>query len=405
MFITILAYLFDFMNIRLKFLFSFILPFCIKVEAQNNLVPDPGFEIITNCVSAYYSMICDGKAIKWKCATNGTSDLYTNSCANNNNNVVSIPSNFIGFQNPKEGINYAGIICKLYQVSNANNYREYLQTKLTFPLVQGKKYCVSFFASRANNCEYATNNLGAFFSDTAIHNTSQLVLNYTPQINYSGVLIDTVSWTRISGIIQANGGEQYITIGNFYDDANTSEIYFGTNIVQGHISYYYIDLVEVYEFETIDAGLDKEICLGDSVKIGNTNLSYASYSWHPSLGLNDSAIATPIASPTQNTMYYVTQYTNCGYSIDSILVKVFCPEKPVELFIPTLLSKQDFFQIGGLRSGANNLKIYDSLGQLVYQNEMYDNKFNAAFYKSGFYYYSLQIENQDSRKGKILIID
>jgi len=35
------------------------------------------------------------------------------------------------------------------------------------------------------------------------------------------VITDTLNWIKISGIYAANGGEDHIIIGNFYDDART----------------------------------------------------------------------------------------------------------------------------------------------------------------------------------------
>ncbi|MCW5919523.1 MAG: T9SS type A sorting domain-containing protein [Bacteroidetes bacterium] len=71
-------------------------------------------------------------------------------------------------------------------------------------------------------------------------------LSYVPQIiNTNGIIYDTLNWTQISGTFVAGGGEKFITIGNFNDDANTvldSNTYANQPAV-----YFYIDDVSVVD--------------------------------------------------------------------------------------------------------------------------------------------------------------
>jgi hypothetical protein len=55
------------------------------------------------------------------------------------------------------------------------------------------------------------------------------------------VIQDTLNWVKVSGCYLAQGGEEYLTIGNFFDNANTQ-------ITAGNgSSYYYVDDVLVEE--------------------------------------------------------------------------------------------------------------------------------------------------------------
>jgi gliding motility-associated-like protein len=47
------------------------------------------------------------------------------------------------------------------------------------------------------------------------------VIREKPQVNQSGVNKDYGVWKKTFGCFEANGGEQYLTIGNFYDDDHT----------------------------------------------------------------------------------------------------------------------------------------------------------------------------------------
>lgn len=63
-------------------------------------------------------------------------------------------------------------------------------------------------------------------------------------------------------------------------------------------------LIIVFLSEGIDAGPDTSLCIGQSVMMQASGGS--SYSWSPSIGLNDTTIANPIASPLVTTTYTVT---------------------------------------------------------------------------------------------------
>jgi gliding motility-associated-like protein len=62
--------------------------------------------------------------------------------------------------------------------------------------------------------------------------------------------------------------------------------------------------VTVNPLPTVNAGLDKTICIGSSTNLTATGAG--SYSWSPTTGLSCSTCASPTASPTTNTTYIVT---------------------------------------------------------------------------------------------------
>jgi hypothetical protein len=93
----------------------------------------------------------------------------------------------------------------------------------------------------------ATDKIGcAFTNDTTGFYSTIGYLPLLPAIQSTpGILIaDTLNWVKISGNYVANGTEQFLLIGNFYDDANT---YVDTvdNTVLYYSAYYYIDDVTI----------------------------------------------------------------------------------------------------------------------------------------------------------------
>jgi hypothetical protein len=80
----------------------------------------------------------------------------------------------------------------------------------------------------ANYSKYAINNIGLLFSDTAVKVNLAMypngLISANPQIVLPAnpIISDTINWVKVSAFYKAKGGEQYITIGNFKDDANTN---------------------------------------------------------------------------------------------------------------------------------------------------------------------------------------
>jgi hypothetical protein len=223
-----------------KSIFSTIhfLFFCCCINGQINLVPNGGFDTISSCPTGPVQIY---KAPPWIDPTGGSSDLL-NVCSTNN--LCSVPSNSVGCQTPYTGNGYAGLVT---YASSGIDHREYIQVQLNDTLIAGKIYCVTFRVSRGDSCKYATDGMSAYFSNTAI-SCSGCFLPYTAQINnLSGNIIsDSSAWTLIQGNFIAQGGEQFLTIGNFKTDANTnvSTRFAGASYI---VAYYYIDDVSVVD--------------------------------------------------------------------------------------------------------------------------------------------------------------
>ncbi|MBI3260599.1 MAG: T9SS type A sorting domain-containing protein [Ignavibacteriae bacterium] len=81
--------------------------------------------------------------------------------------------------------------------------------------------------------------------------------------------------------------------------------------------------VTVIPFLSPDAGEDKVVCLGSSIRLGGEPETGITYSWQPDLNLDDPTKANPICTPNKSTQYIlnVTNSSGCiGY--DTILVSI-----------------------------------------------------------------------------------
>ena len=221
---------------RIKTYSSLLFIFLINNISSQNLIQNQGFESITSCILPGGG-VNSGYVLNWDAASDGNPDPY-NTCSSS---CTSVPNNCFGYQFPHSGNGYIGSDFFGY---NNGDYKEYLQTELDTPLVAGQRYCASFYVNLANLSNLACNNFGMYFSNTHIYVPTTVTLGFTPQINDTSIISDTVGWHIVYGKYTAQGGERYIIIGNFHSNANTDTTY-----IQGsHLgdAYYYIDDVNVH---------------------------------------------------------------------------------------------------------------------------------------------------------------
>jgi len=297
---------------------------------QTNLVPNPSFEQYIICPGGNKTTGCND----WLSSinTNSINYGYFNYCGTSKFGGVPFNNPTKSGRYPKSGKGYIGIIT----FAN-NNGRNYVQTKLINSLKLNNNYYVEFFISYPTSYLYGANNLGLLIGDTAI-TTYDGPLAVIPQILPYGnpVRKDTLNWLRVSGIYKAHGGEKYITLGNFFDNAHTLV----DTVIKPIIPYYnaagyYIDDVSVIPLDSMflqaDAGRDTNIYKGDSVFIGSRICGLTNVQWVDSLG---NTIATNVpglwVKPNTPSYYIITQNVGGQYSTDTVHIGVM-QKLPVKL--------------------------------------------------------------------------
>jgi len=219
-------------------IFILSLVFIYENKAQN-LVPNSSFEDFTTCPTSFSQI---NYANSWYQATSGGTPDYYNSCQSLQNSF-GVPQTIWGFQSPRSGNAFAGLI--VYGATPAP-LREYIQAEFIDSLEAGKEYCVKFYVNLANNTTGAISQIGAYISNNPIYANNSLPLPVIPQIvSPPGFyLVDSIGWIEISANYMAWGGEKFITIGNFKDETDTDTIKFD---ISSLFSYYYIDDVSVID--------------------------------------------------------------------------------------------------------------------------------------------------------------
>ena len=281
-----------------------------------NLVPNGSFETVNSCPNSASQL---SLALPWD--TLGTSSDIFNSCSANFISCagVSVPHNFAGNAFAHTGNGYAGVIAK----SSAANYRDYIQAPLTSPLIPGKLYKVEAWFRRSSNSTYALKPLGMMLSIGAITQSGTSYLGFPPQVSSASVISDTSSWTDVKGYIVAAGGENYITVGNFNDDATSGIASLpNSSSCPFNGAYYYIDDVEVELInEQVSITGDLLICTGTSTTLVSNSNTPTWWSVADNPGVSISTSASLSVSPLVNTTYIL----NGLFYTDSATVVVIAP--------------------------------------------------------------------------------
>jgi outer membrane protein OmpA-like peptidoglycan-associated protein len=117
---------------------------------------------------------------------------------------------------------------------------EYIQIELVKPLVKDHYYCLSFYVASSNLNPIVTNKVGAYFSKEVLKTPIWEPLIKYPQVKTEAIIEANGKWVKIEGTFKANGGEQFMTIGNFFEAYYLKEeqTFVNTNQV---FTYYYYD--------------------------------------------------------------------------------------------------------------------------------------------------------------------
>ena len=225
-------------------IFIVIFLFLVSKTNAQNLVLNPSFEDTIACpTTTAIPMQCE----YWYTANIGSPDYFSEQpdifCG-----TSPVPLSNVGYQYARTGVAYVGLAPFFTTIFPSYvDRREYIGGILSDTLKQGHEYCVSFYVSVADEMKYVIDGMGLYLSvDSAVDYTINTNLSFVPQIsNPAGnIIYDTLNWVQISGTYIATGGEKYLTIGNFKDDANTM---IDSTSSTANSAYYFIDDVSVID--------------------------------------------------------------------------------------------------------------------------------------------------------------
>ncbi|MDG2370609.1 MAG: OmpA family protein [Flavobacteriales bacterium] len=219
----------------------------------SNMILNPSFESMNGKLKKLKQI---NVASEWDSPTALKADLYSTE----KDLPVSAPSNQRGKEFPMDGENYAGILAYSY---NNKEPRTYIQTQLLSPMSKGVEYCIKFNVSLSDLSKYAINNLGMYMGKEPLYLESKGDLIFQKESEFSNVATNVenkvynarYNWESVCAMYKSNGKEQYITIGNFFNNKDVKveklaklDGFSGSQLPS---AYYYIDQVEVFLIEDI----------------------------------------------------------------------------------------------------------------------------------------------------------
>ncbi len=229
-----------------KIIIGLFIFFCAtQIIFAQNLVPNASFDTSTLSPN-YYGQICYPNG--WSSPSgyctvvvgHGSPDYYKTGGTGG----AGVPTTFWATVSPHTGAGMAGFGTYL---PSYTNFREYVQTTLTSPLVAGQSYEVSFWVTNGITWlnGHATNNLAVAFTTSPLTQPAAAVIIETPDVEYTSVLWDSL-WHQLSFTYTATDASQYMTIGNFRTDASNIIVNVKTVCCPtSSAAYYYIDDVVV----------------------------------------------------------------------------------------------------------------------------------------------------------------
>ena len=355
-----------FRAMRYIYLFVSIL-ITFSVTGQN-LVPNPGFESYAACgynlniayscapLNPNVSPLCYGTCCanylplspynigsgtdNWWSIDQYLVGAYFNACAINWMLQQSVHNNInTSWYIPRTGKAFIMMVSYLNDGYNDSiNYRTYAQVKLTEPLKAGCTYELSYYAMLSRNLNYSnyfnsskngyvanvpSDGLGIYVSKDSLFNSlynNNTVSSFLPGIiphvsNPSGhMLSDSMHYQKISGTYKAEGGEQWLAIGNFKDNAHTQVL--GDSV--SRTSVYSIDDVSLALWEPdLLQPKDTTVCSLDTLILtlptGLTNLKWSTGDISNQLQI------------TKGGTYTVTAGNGCKMLYDTIQVHMQAP--------------------------------------------------------------------------------
>ena len=172
------------------FLFTFLFLLNASVSWSQNLAPNPGFENYSVLPSGFCQWnSCD----IWNnvngntgCGLPGSPDYFHANAVGS----VSLPNIGSGtVVNSNTGDAIMGFLT--WSGNIFPDYREYIAAPLTQPMVTGQTYTVSFYLTNGNApyYGYGSDNIGMYFSNGPLSQTSYEVINVVPQVEITSIFL------------------------------------------------------------------------------------------------------------------------------------------------------------------------------------------------------------------------
>jgi len=269
-------------------------------------------------------------------------------------------------------------------------------------LIDAGKYIVS-----------VTNVSGCIKKDSTI-----VIVNPSPSV--ITLFTDTTICAGTSIRLSASGGNNYqwlpaagLSDVNVPDPIASPALSSNYNVV-GSNEFFCTDTafvtVNVKSPPIADAGSDKVIFSGESVRLSGSIVGEGSYSWSPPVFIDDTNLLQPVVNPPADMRYILNVVSKCGDDSDSIDVKVYKGLFIPNAFTPNSDGINDTWNIPALGAyGSFEVFVYSRWGELVFYTKNtinpWDGKFKGSPLPMGAYNYLILTNGKkNSLRGAVILI-
>ena len=170
--------------------------------------------------------------------------------------------------------------------------------------------------------------------------------------------------------------------------------------------------VNVLKTPVANAGPNKIIVQGQSVKLNGSAQNGDVFYWTPDAYIIGANTLTPIVSPFQDTTYtlHVTSAANCGIDSSKVFIRVYQHIQIPNTFSPNNDGVNDLWNIAALSTYPQSLtQVFNRYGQQMFQSIGYgkpwDGKYNGQLLPAGTYYYIIDLKNDTPKiSGWVVIV-
>jgi gliding motility-associated-like protein len=243
--------------------------------------------------------------------------------------------------------------------------------------------------------------VGVISNDTTICQGSAATLSATQSQGAT-----TFSWAPAAGLDQTDQA----TVNASPAQTTTYTLSLGNG---GCVTVTRLVTVTVVSKPTANAGLNKHLMAGDSVKLnGSVSGDSVTYYWTPGTYLDNPKSLTPMASPVNNTIYtlHAQSNYNCGEDTSNVFIRVYQKLTIPNTFTPNNDGVNDYWDIKNLDTYPEcSVLVFDRYGRQVYQSNGYNKSWDGAYGGSklptGTYYYIIDLKNDTPKiSGWVLIV-
>lgn len=152
-----------------------------------------------------------------------------------------------------EGYCYAGLRFQ-------KKYKEFLQVKLVEPLHRGTTYEFTMYLKLAFWSNATVKSFGALFTKGGYLKPADAVkANMVDSVSKKGGLMKGFQWFRVHGFYKADGGEKFVTIGNFAPDVKKDMQRMNLLKLGFKEAYYFVDDISLYKSKEEEEKVEVEI--------------------------------------------------------------------------------------------------------------------------------------------------